>query len=508
MKAKSIIRKSGEAENFAVDRIIAENLQLHEILKKQTNELEHKNRQLEIETALEKVRIVALSMKEPADMLSVCRNISNQLQNLKVSDIRNIQTAIINEPKGIYLNYEYYRLHDKTFITEVDYSHPVQAAFVNQMMKDPEAFYTITFEGAELKDWFEYQKTTNQFADSFLAEASSLSYYWYSIGPVALGISTYSPLNEEDLEIFKRFRNVFELAYRRYNDLKIAEAHVVQAELDMVQLQSEKKRAENALKELKSTQSQLIQSEKMASLGELTAGIAHEIQNPLNFVNNFSEVNGELLVELKKELEKNNFDEVKSILDDITVNEAKINYHGKRADAIVKGMLEHSRTSSGQKEPTDINALADEFLRLAYYGLRAKDKSFNANFKIDPDENLQKVRVIPQEIGRVLLNMINNAFYAVAERAKHQEIGYKPAVSVSTLKLGDKIEIRIRDNGTGIPQNVLDKIFQPFFTTKSAGKGTGLGLSMSYDIIKAHGGQIKVETREGKGTDFIILLPF
>jgi len=263
---------------------------------------------------------------------------------------------------------------------------------------------------------------------------------------------------------------------------------------------------EQAYDNLKATQQQLIQSEKMASLGELTAGIAHEIQNPLNFVNNFSDVNKELLSEMNAEIEKGNYDEVKTIAKDVTDNEEKINHHGKRADSIVKGMLQHSRVSSGQKEPTDINALADEYLRLAYHGLRAKDKSFNADIKTDFDNNIGKVNIIPQDIGRVILNLINNAFYAVDEKKKQNQNGYEPTVLVSTKKSNGKVEISVKDNGNGIPQKVLDKIFQPFFTTKPTGQGTGLGLSLSYDIVKAHGGELKVETKEGEGSEFIIQL--
>ena len=261
---------------------------------------------------------------------------------------------------------------------------------------------------------------------------------------------------------------------------------------------------EKAYSELKSTQAQLIQSEKMASLGELTAGIAHEIQNPLNFVNNFSEVNNELIEEINNESDIN---QIKAIANDIRQNNEKINHHGRRADAIVKNMLQHSRTTSSQKELTDINKLADEYFRLSYHGFRAKDKAFNAILQTDFDENTGKINIIPQDIGRVLLNLYNNAFYAVTEKMKRQNGDYGPTVSVSTKKLNDKIEIRVKDNGNGIPQKVVDKIFQPFFTTKPTGQGTGLGLSLSYDIIKAHGGEIKVETKEGKGSEFIISLP-
>ncbi len=263
---------------------------------------------------------------------------------------------------------------------------------------------------------------------------------------------------------------------------------------------------EKTLTELKSTQAQLIQSEKMASLGELTAGIAHEIQNPLNFVNNFSEVNKELLVELKDEIRKGNLDEVSAIADDVISNEEKISHHGKRADAIVKSMLQHSRKTSGQKELTDINALCDEYLRLSYHGLRAKDKSFNADFETKFEATLAPINVVPQDIGRVILNLINNAFYAVNERQKkEQDSGYKPQVTLTTSKQGDQVVIEVADNGTGMTEQVKEKIFQPFFTTKPTGEGTGLGLSLSYDIItKGHGGKFEVLTREGEGTSFII----
>ena len=279
-----------------------------------------------------------------------------------------------------------------------------------------------------------------------------------------------------------------------------------------------------SIEDLKSTQTQLIQSEKMASLGELTAGIAHEIQNPLNFVNNFSEVNKELLLEMKDEMDKGNLEDAKAIANDVIDNEEKINHHGKRADAIVKGMLEHSRSNSGQKEPADINALADEYLRLSYHGLRAKDKSFNATMKTDFDDQIGNINIVSQDIGRVLLNLINNAFYAVNEKKKSSAQtpegekntafeNYQPTVTLTTKRLNstsgdvDKVFISVKDNGNGIPQKLVDKIFQPFFTTKPTGQGTGLGLSLSYDIIKAHGGTINVDINEGKFTEFVIQLP-
>jgi signal transduction histidine kinase len=263
-----------------------------------------------------------------------------------------------------------------------------------------------------------------------------------------------------------------------------------------------------SLENLKSTQAQLIQSEKMASLGELTAGIAHEIQNPLNFVNNFSEVSNELISELVEEVDKGNTEEVKLIAHDVQQNLEKILHHGKRADAIVKGMLQHSRSGSGIKEPTDINALCDEYLRLSYHGLRAKDKSFNAQYETSLDESIGKVNVMPQDIGRVLLNLINNAFYAVNARQKKADTSYNPKVSVSTSRAGNHIEIRVSDNGGGIPAAIREKIFQPFFTTKPTGEGTGLGLSLSYDIVKAHGGSLYISDEPGTGTTLIVELPF
>jgi signal transduction histidine kinase len=264
---------------------------------------------------------------------------------------------------------------------------------------------------------------------------------------------------------------------------------------------------EITLSNLQATQSQLIQSEKMASLGQLTAGIAHEIQNPLNFVNNFSEVSTELVDEMKSEIKKGNYDEVNVIADDVKQNLEKINHHGQRASDIVKGMLQHSRSSSGVNEPTDINALTDEYFRLAYHGLRAKDKTFNATMKTDFDESIGKINIIPQDIGRVVLNLITNAFYAVNEKSKQGIADYEPTVSVVTKKVNHQVEIRVTDNGDGIPANIVDKIFQPFFTTKPTGQGTGLGLSLSYDILKAHGGEITVESKEGVGSAFIIQLP-
>lgn len=296
---------------------------------------------------------------------------------------------------------------------------------------------------------------------------------------------------------------------------KIIEAKKQELEYQVAErtaeLTQQKESLELALEELKTTQNQLIQAEKMASLGELTAGIAHEIQNPLNFVNNFSEVSVELCQELQEELDKEDFDKtyIAEILSDISQNQQKITHHGQRAASIVRGMLQHSRASNGQKELTDINALADEYLRLSYHGLRAKDKTFNADFKTILDSNLPKIEVIPQDFGRVLLNIINNAFYAVQQKAKQGIEGYKPTVTVTTkVNPQEGLVVSITDNGGGMPESIKTKIFQPFFTTKPTGQGTGLGLSLSYDIItKGHAGTLEVESTEGEGTEFIITLP-
>ncbi len=325
-------------------------------------------------------------------------------------------------------------------------------------------------------------------------------------------------------------------AYRnRLILLGLLSAFLISAIISIVLWQSNRYRRKanekpnRAYRELTSTQAQLIQSEKLASLGELTAGIAHEIQNPLNFVNNFSELNRELIAEMEEEIEKGNLSEVKLIATDLAANEEKINHHGQRASGIVKSMLEHSRTSTGTKEPTDLNALADEYLRLAYHGLRAKDSNFNAKYELIADPDLPKVNVVPQDIGRVLLNLISNAFYAVHQRnteggtGHHVETGhalslqpqqppqqrppYQPTVTISTQKIDNHIVITVKDNGNGIPESIKDKIFQPFFTTKPTGQGTGLGLSLAYDmVVKGHGGTIQVEANENSGTTFIIQL--
>ena len=322
--------------------------------------------------------------------------------------------------------------------------------------------------------------------------------------------------------IYVMVQNSREVKQRLKQEERLREAEARKAELEHLvaertaELSQQKDALEQTLTELKAAQDQLVHAEKMASLGELTAGIAHEIQNPLNFVNNFAELSVELAHELLEELEKPDFDRgfVEELVRDLTQNQEKINHHGKRAANIVSGMLQHARSSTGAKEPTDLNALADEYLRLSYHGLRAKDKSFNANMRTDFDPAVGTVAAVPQDLGRVLLNLINNAFYAVAQKKKNLAAAssgaeaYEPTVAVSTQKRSNTVEIRIRDNGTGIPDSLRAKIFQPFFTTKPTGQGTGLGLSLAYDIVtKGHGGTMDVETQEGEGTVFIIQLP-
>lgn len=324
-----------------------------------------------------------------------------------------------------------------------------------------------------------------------------------------------SALKKADKELL-----ISEFKLDRTNKVKrttaiLLEETIEELELKRAAIEETNSALSKSLEELQAAQAQLVQAEKMASLGELTAGIAHEIQNPLNFVNNFSEVSKELLEEMLEELKNGDSEEVNAIANDVIQNLEKILHHGQRADGIVKGMLQHSRKNTGEKEAIDINVLVDEYLRLAYHGLRAKDKSFNANLETNYDDTIGKLNVVPQDIGRVVLNLITNAFYACTERSqsdvKHKqenaEKGYQPTVNVMTKKENNDIKIRVSDNGNGIPDHIMDKIFQPFFTTKPTGQGTGLGLSLSYDIVKAHGGTLEVQSETGKGTRFTITLP-
>ncbi len=359
--------------------------------------------------------------------------------------------------------------------------------------------YREQWDRFEFQQWVHsmLQKGQIEGPEEFSGTDASFDILHLQFVPFAEGmlyVGSRESLIDEHLELTHSLAESFSMAYARYLDFKALEAA--------------KNNMERAFKELKATQAQLIQSEKMASLGELTAGIAHEIQNPLNFVNNFSEVSAELLKELMEEVQKGDWAEVKALAEDLTKNLEKIVHHGKRADGIVKGMLQHSRSSEGKKEATDLNKLADEYLRLAYHGLRAKDKSFNADLETDFDAAVGWAQVIPQDIGRALLNLVTNAFHAVTEKKRQAPADYQPKVTVRTRKTAKGLEIAVIDNGNGVPEHIQEKIFQPFFTTKPTGQGTGLGLSMSYDIVtKGHGGTLSVESNEGKGTAFTINLP-
>jgi signal transduction histidine kinase len=521
------IEKEGKLKSIAIISLIVVFSSIGFLLyrnnrqKQKANQvLNAKNKELEIEASLERVRNQAMAMHKSDDLLNVSMVLYNELKMLGIDEIRNAMILIHDEKNDFFIDYDYSDIGSK--ITRIP-THGISLIekYVKELKENEKSkvnFLELKVTGEELESWKKARKETGQLDDPRLDSMETLYYYHYSIGAGNVSISTFSSLSEEKLQVLERFRNVFQLPYQRYHDIEIVVAQSEQARLNLIQIQTEKKRAEDALAILKATQAQLIQSEKLASLGELTAGIAHEIQNPLNFVNNFSEVNRELAEELELEIDKGNYADARAIAKDIKDNEEKINEHGKRADAIVKGMLQHSQKGSGIKEPTNINALADEYLRLAYHGLRAKDKSFNATIKTDFDQTIGNIDIIAQDIGRVLLNLINNAFYAVDEKKKQIGDGYEPQVTVST-QLGNnqknepishisrQLIISVRDNGNGIPEDIRNKIFQPFFTTKPTGQGTGLGLSLSYDIVKAHGGEIKVDSKQGEGTVFMISLP-
>jgi signal transduction histidine kinase len=475
---------------------------------------EQQAREAQIELGLERVRAKVMSMNQSSDLKETSLVFGEQLKKLGndwifsyfwlIEEENNTNTFWITWPDG-NTSVTTYPLSEAD-----DYTKECLDAW-----KKGQKLHSNHVPREQLNNFFTAFQQIVQDSGGVAVELmktstfpSGIYYYDAMMKYGSFGVCMNREATEEEKKIQGRFAIEFERAYTRFLDLQQAEQLAAQAATDLIKLKEEKKRTEKALNDLKAAQSQLIQSEKMASLGELTAGIAHEIQNPLNFVNNFSELNAELIDELNTEMEKGNIEDARVIAQSILENEQKINHHGKRADAIVKGMLMHSRSSSGQKELTNINALADEYFRLSYHGLRARDKSFNALMKTEFDEQVGEMNVIPGELGRVILNLITNAFYAVAEKNRNQKKGFEPTVTVSTRKYNDHVEIRVKDNGDGIPENVLDKIFQPFFTTKPTGQGTGLGLSMSYDIItKAHGGKLEAETKNGEGAAFIIQLP-
>jgi signal transduction histidine kinase len=473
-------------------------------------------REAQIEAALERVRSRTMAMQHSDELAEASFVLDSQIRSL------GIQTR--GCAFNIYRDNESTEWFSSEMGTMPTYKTPRENIFLRyyEAGKAGAIMHIEAFEGDACAAHYNYLCTLPVMGDALkemianggsfpVRQTDHVVYFKYGY----LLFITYDPVPESH-EIFIRFTKVFEQTYTRFLDLQKAEAQAIRAEQDLIAIKEAKQKAEEAFMELQATQKQLIQSEKMASLGELTAGIAHEIQNPLNFVNNFSDLSGELIDEMNEELNKGDIEEAKAIAIDVKQNLEKINHHGKRADAIVKGMLQHSRSSSATKEPTGINKLADEYLRLAYHarlnagggqGLRAKDNAFNALLKTDFDATIGNINIIPQDIGRVLLNLFNNAFYAITEKQKTAGSDYQPTVSISTKNNGHTIELTVSDNGNGIPAAIKEKIFQPFFTTKPTGQGTGLGLSLSYDIVKAHGGEIRVVTEKDKGTQFIVQLP-
>jgi signal transduction histidine kinase len=448
------------------------------------------------QTAFNRVRAEIASMRTIDDLNIITPLIWKTLMTLGVPFSR-CGVFIIDETEQVVHAYLSTPEGASLAVLELSYE---SSTTIQQMVENwrQQKVYTEQWDRQQFRDWMESLYKQGQIKDiqqyqhgESAIESLSLQFIPFSKGMLYVG--SYEPVDVFQIDFLTPLADSFSVAYDRYEDFQ--------------KLEDAKSRIETTLAELKATQSQLIQSEKMASLGELTAGIAHEIQNPLNFVNNFSDLNTELIDELQLGLKAGHIHEAFSISNNIKSNEQKILHHGKRADAIVKGMLQHSRSGTGVKEPTDINALTDEYLRLRYHGFRANDSGFSAIMKTDFDETIGNIRILPQDIGRVLLNLYNNAFYAIHEKAKKQTNGYEPTISVTTKKTNNIVEIAVWDNGNGIPQKAIDKIFQPFFTTKPAGQGTGLGLSLCYDIIKAHGGEIKVDTREGEFTEFVIQIP-
>lgn len=447
------------------------------------------------QASLDRIRAEIASMRTTRDLNKITPLIWNELTVLGVPFIRCGVFIMDNLRK---VSHTYLSTPDGKAIAAFDlpYDAPGNISQIVLQWKNKKLYteywnqeaYTAFAAGLVQHGVF---NSPEQYLNSLPAAGFYLHFIPFLQGMLYVG--NIAELGKEEIELVQCIATSFSTAYARYEDFN--------------KLEIAKQQVDKTLFDLKQAQQQLIQSEKMASLGQLTAGIAHEIQNPLNFINNFSEINKELIGELVDEFEKGNIDAAAAITNDLKDNEEKINNHGKRADAIIKGMLQHAQTSKGQKEPTDINDLCEDYLRLSYHGSRAKDKTFNAEIKTDFDRGIGKIKIVPQEIGRVLLNLFNNAFYAVNEKAKLSASGYQPIVTVCTKKAGRKVEIDVKDNGIGIPQNLTDKIFQPFFTTKPAGQGTGLGLSISYEVIKAHGGTIKVETREGEGSAFVVKLP-
>lgn len=683
-----------EGETLGIRKISKENLELRDAVKRRTAELEHKNRELAVEAALEKVRAVAVGMKKSEDILEVCRKIADQLQDFGIRNIRNVQTVIIDQKIGRYLCYQYFPAYDQCTVEDTDYhKSPVEHEMVRQMLASHDGHFIGNLIGEELESFRSHRKEVNQFSDPLLDKALEVGFCFLSIGEGGLGLSLYQRLKPEVLTLFKRFYQVFSLAFQRFQDIQKAELQVLEAKKqtsldrvrseissmrhaddlhritplifnelntlgipfircgvfivqekeqkveiylstpegkslammklpydanqmtaqsieawrkreifiqywnqrdfvkwgkslqkqghikdlktyqgtkkapeslhlhfipftqgllyvgstgklteeqielikaltksfdiayaryeDFVKLEQAKSEVEQAMNELKSTQSQLIQREKLASLGQLTAGIAHEIKNPLNFVNNFSEVSIEMIEESLKEIEKpKERDEtlIRETLKEIKSNLVKVLEHGTRANNIVSSMLQHSRGGSGKMELTGLNALVREYVDLSYQGMRAGKNPINVELLFDLDDRIGEIELIGEDFSRVVINLCHNAFDAMREKVlKTQETRhmkqdedsdndqYNPKMQVSTILEDGRVRICFKDNGTGIPDEIKDKILQPFFTTKKGTGGTGLGLSITNDIVKAHGGILEFQSKPGE-TVFTITL--
>lgn len=508
-----------ETDTFGIDEWKQKAEELEKLVAERTASLVEKNRELEIEAALERVRAQTMAMHNSEDVGKCIVKMFSEVTALGVDEGTRFGIGILNhdnENNQVWTaskDGEEVKMH----IGHLEMNwHPLLKS-ARRAWKEQVSLHTYVLEGEDLLNYYQMLNNAPDYKYRIAIEKLPEREFHYGFVFDHGFFYAFSPCEfQPDLiHIVQRFSSLFGQTYRRYLDLVRAEAQAEQARLDLILIQTEKKRAEDALNELRITQQQLIQAEKMASLGELTAGIAHEIQNPLNFVNNFSEVSAELVQELEEaqQMPERDAGLEAELLGDVKQNLEKIFNQGQRASAIVQAMLEHSRTSTGERELTDLNNLAGEYLHLAFEGMRrsgdpAIDKTDTCELVTDFDKNLGRINVVSSEMGRVLLNLYNNAFYAVAQRRQMAPAAYRPRVSVGTRRTGTGIEIRISDNGTGFPESVRNKIFQPFFTTKPTGLGTGLGLSLSYDIItKGHGGTLAAESVEGEGSTFTITLP-
>ncbi len=474
--------------NSQLEKLKEQNEDLQRQLEIQAKELEKRNRELRVESALEKVRIKASAMYSSAELAETSVVLLKQLKDLEIDALRTSVGIIddVNDAMELWVT----SITGEGEVTRVlDYVNlHIHRVFENIIpaRKNQQPYVITVLKGQEVREYYSEVSTYLHLPTQKVYNPEEY-YHAFFFKEGAINVVTDHALTPDECSIMIRFASAFGLVYTRFLELL---------------------KAETNLAELKATQSRLIQSEKMASLGELTSGIAHEIQNPLNFVKNFAELNNELIGELITEIQAGNTAIALDLAENIRNNEEKLIIHGKRADNIVKSMLLHSRSTSGMRELTDINALADEYLKLALNGLRVKNNHVRITFHTDFEESMGKVIVNPQDIGRVLLNLLTNAFHAVMDKQKSKGAGYEAVITLSTKRIDEEVEIRVKDNGIGIPENILGKIFQPFFTTKPSGEGTGLGLSLAYDIItNGHDGNLLVNTQGGEGTEFIIRLP-